>query len=147
VIAAVCEWVFVVKLEVMALRAAEAVRVSIAATAAIAGVHQSPHRCRDMPRRRAPVRLWRIAAGRLRLAEAPGLDPLQLLADRDVDDPREIAVGHGRAHESLQTLELVAQLDAGREANLVAARSQRLNPCGPVRRSQLESRAAGRNWT
>jgi len=41
----------------------------------------------------------------------------QLLTDRDVDDPREIAVGYRRAHESLQTLEFVAELDAGREAN------------------------------
>jgi hypothetical protein len=38
---------------------------------------------------------------RFRLAKAPGLDTLQLLADRDVDDPPEIAVGYGRAHQGL----------------------------------------------
>ena len=49
-------------------------------------------------------------------SKALRLDALQLLADGEVDDPRQIAVGHRGAHQGLQALELVAQLGAAGEA-------------------------------
>ena len=78
-------------------------------------------------------------------AKALRLDTLQFLADGDLDDPRQIPVGHRGAHERLQALELPAQLDAGGKANLVARGGEGLHESGSGRRghSALEVESVG----
>ena len=63
------------------------------------------------------------------LGEAPGLEPLELLGDGVFDDGGEVAVGDLGAHEGREPLELVAQLGAGGELDLVAAGRERLDDC------------------
>ena len=57
-----------------------------------------------------------------------------LLGDGDVDDSRQICVGHRGAHQGLQALELLAQLGAGGEADLVAAGGEGLHDSWAGRR-------------
>jgi hypothetical protein len=109
VVAAMREGVLVMKLEIVAPGAAQAIAAPVGASAAVARVHQSPHRSGNVPgratrvsraghagdtsRRGAGVPFGAILVGLLPPAEAPGLDPLQLLADGNVDDPTEVASG------------------------------------------------------
>jgi hypothetical protein len=74
------------------------------------------------------------------LGETPGLQPLERLGDREVDDRAELAVLDLRAHESLEPLELVVELGAGRELHLVASGRQRLEDGRPVSRAKPERR-------
>lgn len=92
----------VVELQASRRRAAPARLVDEAAAAAVARVHRAPHRGRNVARRRgfrgrgAPSAL----PGLSREAEAPRLEPLELLGDGLVDQLREAGAGRSAFRRS-----------------------------------------------
>ena len=81
--------------------------------------------------------------------EAAGLEPLELLRDSRLDDRGQIAVGHRGPHESAEALELVAERRAGRELDLVPARSEGLHECRRLESARTDLRPNGGHsvWT
>jgi hypothetical protein len=118
------EGVPVMELETLAGAASPTLGVDVTASAAVPLVDGPPDRCRDVAGGRWLLSHWRRLARGLRAAEPAGLEPLELLGDRRVDDRRQVAVGHRGAHERTEPVELVAQFGAGGELDLVAARRQ-----------------------
>jgi hypothetical protein len=121
----------VVVLESVALGASPAVVLHEAASTSVAPVDGTSDRGRDMPGGRVRtdpgrVILRRALPRRARPTESSGLQPLELLGDGFVDDRGEIAVRHFRAQKCPKALELVAQLGARRELDLVPLGSERL---------------------
>jgi hypothetical protein len=62
---------------------------------------------------------------------APGFEPLELLGDGTLDDRGDVAVGDLRPHEGREPLELVVQLGASGELDLVAPGRERLGDRTP----------------
>jgi hypothetical protein len=147
VVATAGEGLLVVELEVVASGAAAPEPVPAGTAAPVALVHRPPDCGRDVARGGGGVGFGEIPPGRTGLGKPLRFDPLQLLGDGDVDDAGQIAVGHRGAHQGLQALELVAQLGAGGEADLVARGGEGLHDDGPGRRGHLglEVDSAGLN--
>ena len=130
-VAAVAKRVPVMELEKAARGASTTLPVHVAASPAIALVHDAPHRGRDVARGRRRVAVGEALPRGVRLREAPGFEPLELLGDGVFDDRAEVAVGHRGAHERRESLELVAQIGAGGELDLVATEGERLHTLRP----------------
>ena len=132
VIAAHAVGASVMELEPVPLGAASALLVDEAATLGVARAHGAAHGCRDVARWPGAVAVRdRLAgsglAGSGCLGEAPGLEPFELLGDGSLDDRGDVAVGDFGAHEGREPLELVVQLGAGSELDLVAPGRERLD--------------------
>ena len=101
------------------------------------GIGLRPARTRLASPRPGSGASWGRSALRERLprrlgpGEAPGFEPLELLGDGLLDDRGQVAVGHRRAHEGPQPLELVVELGGGGELDLVAGRGEGLDQRGP----------------
>jgi len=131
VVTAVAERAPVVELEPLARRAPSPRFVLVAALASVPLVHGSLHRGRDLARGGGGLALRERLPRRLSLGETPGFEPLELLGDGLLDDGAEVAVGHRRAHEVPQPLELVVKLGGGGELDPVAAWGEGLDHRGP----------------
>jgi hypothetical protein len=139
----------VVEFQIVTLGASSSFRVHEAALALVALVDRTPHGERDVPRRRScRARLFPRSA---RLPESPGLEALPQLPDCLSHDRREVAVRHLVSQEGPKSLEVVVQLLARRELDLVSRRRERLddrNCCGKGTKSRIrnkDSRGTG-NW-
>ena len=130
-VAAVAKRVTVMELEMVTRRAPAAQFVHEPAAALVSRVHRPPDRRRDVPRGGGDRRVGGDGpSGGLGLAEAAGFEPFELLRDGLLDERREIAVGHGGEHERPEPLELVVELGTRGELDLVASRSDGLDPRG-----------------
>jgi hypothetical protein len=98
----------VVVLEALALGASPAAGVHEAASTSVAPMDGTPNRGRNVPGPWVRAYPGRVLPRRARPTESSGLQPLELLGDRLLDDRGEIALRHFRAQECPKTLELVA---------------------------------------
>jgi hypothetical protein len=116
------ERVHMVKLEAAAFAAALAILGHERASIAIALAHRAAHGCRDM----AGSRGRRLRRCRFswppRLCVPLLVDRGELLRDRQIDQRRQIAIGHLMTQLVRQTLELALELRARGELHLVASR-------------------------
>ena len=101
----------VVELESVALRTTSSVSRYECATPPIAFPHEPLHCSRDAAYSRRRVGVVQVLSRLVRLAEAPGFEPLELLAYRRVDDRSEVAPGRERS----EPFQLVAKLSARSE--------------------------------
>ena len=121
------ERVPVVEFEPVACGASATLLVDVAAPSTVPLVDGPPDRGREMARGGRHIALREPLAWSLRPGEAAGFEPLELLGDGLVDDPGQVAVGHRGAHERLEPFQLVAELGAGGELDLVAGGGQGLD--------------------
>ena len=124
VITSHAERVPVVELEPMPFRAATSLSVDESATASVARDDGASYGRRDAARGRCRGRGRKGLAWSSGLREVPGLETLELIGDRTLEDRGEIAVRDFRAHERSEPFELVPQRGAGRELDLVASRGK-----------------------
>jgi len=104
---------FVVELESVALGTTSCVICEERALTRIALPHEPPHRSRDAAHPGRRVGVVQVLSRLVRLGEAPGFEPLELLTHRRVDDRSEVAPGRERG----EPLQLVAKLTARGETN------------------------------
>ena len=121
----------VVELEPMTRPASSSLPVHVPAPAAVSLIHRSLHGRRDLACRGGHAGLREPLPRVGHAGEAPRLQPFHLLRDRRLDERGEVAVGHLRAHEDLQPLQLVAEPSRGGELDLEAGRGQGLDAPGP----------------
>jgi hypothetical protein len=104
------ERVPMMKLEDHPGRASAAPLVHVTPSILVPLVHGSPNGGRHVTRARRDVGILDGLARSLGPAETAALQSLELLGHGGLDHRTEIAVGDGRPHQSLQSLELLAQL-------------------------------------
>jgi hypothetical protein len=127
VVSAHAKRVSMVEFEAVSLGASATALVDVAAAVAVPLTHGTPDRGRDVARSRRGVSIREPLAGSARPGVTPGFDPFELLADSRLDDRGQVAVGHLGTHQGREPLELVAELNAGSELDLVAVDRQRLH--------------------
>src|SRR5262249_30908281 len=118
--------------------------IDVAAAPAIAFVDGSPDRSRNIARAGRCLRVVELLPRFLGLRETAGLQPLQLLRHRRLEEGREIAVRNRGPHQGLETVELLDQLGTGRELDLVAGGSKGLDVRGERRSSRCGKRGCRR---
>jgi hypothetical protein len=116
------------KLEPVSLGAAPTLLVDEAAALGIALPDSAAHGRGDPARSRRRVRVRDAAAGSGGPAETLRLEPFEFLGNDALEDCREVAAGDLGAHQRLEPFELLAQLVARRELDLVATGGERLDP-------------------
>ena len=143
----------VVVFEPSALRASPALRVHVAASVSVALMHRPPDRGRNVPRGWGGIGLREPLPGSLRPGESLGFEPFELLGDGLLDDRGQIAVGHLWPHERPEALQLVLELGAGGELNLVPRRGEGLDDRGRhlggnigLRAGAGEATPSGKSW-
>jgi hypothetical protein len=125
--------------EPLACRATPTPLIAIGAPPAIPFTNHPLDRCRDIPSSSGRVAHCDVAAGGSGRAEATGLELRELLGHGVLDNYRDVAVRDCRAHEGPKPFELVVQLGACCELDLVASGGERFNE-GRRGRRGLEDR-------
>src|SRR4029453_15677866 len=118
-------------------RATPTLLIAIGAPPAIPFTNHPLDRCRDIPPARGRFAPCDVAAGGSGRAEATGLELRELLAHRFLDDRGDVTVRDCRAHEGPKPFELVVQLGACCELDLVASGGERFHE-GRRGRRELE---------
>ena len=128
VVATLAERSSVMELEPLTGGAAPSVDVHVRATALVSLMHGPSHRRRDVARGGRRIRLGETFPGALRPGKALGLESLNLLGHRQLDERSQVSVRHRGAHQGLESLQLGVELGAGRELDPVPLRGQWLDP-------------------
>src|SRR5262245_38107094 len=124
VIPAEAERIDMMNLQRVALGASPALLVSVVALPAVPLAHRPSHGSRDVAETGRCIGVTERLAGFLRLGEAAGLEPCELLRDRLLDDRGEITVGDLGPQERAQPLQLLVELRTRRELHLVFGGSE-----------------------
>jgi hypothetical protein len=125
-----------VELEPVALGAPPPLCIDEAAAAPVPLTDGTPDRRRYMARGAGEVALLDRLPGRPGRTETPSLESLQFLGHRLLDDGGQITIRYLRPHQGSKPLELVMELGAGRELDLVAGGGEHLHAC----------RSGGQHW-
>src|SRR3990172_11035628 len=122
VVASTAERIVVVELEPSSFCAASTLVVHELALATVALAYKAPHRRWDVARLRRGIGLLEGFSRGLRLAISFRFKPFELLGHGSFDDRCQVGV-----HKRLESLELLAELPAGGELDLVPRGCQGLH--------------------
>jgi hypothetical protein len=119
VIAATAIGLAVIEFEIMAFGAAAAIFANKGTLTLVTLVDSASNRSRNVPGRRYRLGFFEALSRSFRLAKPLRFEPFELFRHCLLNNGGKIAIGNGRSHERPQSLQLVAELSASRELNLV----------------------------